>query len=980
MKNIDRTNLNEEIGKNAVLVKKSNRNQNLKEEISQPQNENNLTDRKFIKNNLSLIISLLLGGVFSNVGYAETTQMLYTGSQTLTLSGELDGNFNILIGDTTGTKLGVVVKKNGSPVGSNTELTIDYTNGLTPSYVISGYKVFQTNDNSESFSNNNNNVIVKNGVVFGSLFSGLNSAIDYKSFQCNLQNTCEENTLQFDISDKYMNSSNNVISFEKDTQISEQKVNLFSGISNQKVLIENSNSGRNERRYGPFLYQSYLLNNTITSNENSILINSSSKNFNKINSGESSINLNINKFQTNDPNENIAIMDTFMNFYNTIENNKLKSNKNIITIRTNNSEFGDISAGRSAFDSVNENIILGKASQSFYFYYTYNLLLKNINMESNENSIIVSGNNNILTNIYSGSSTLLSKNIDIKDYSWVGVNKDIDGLKLNSNNNKIELNGSSFVTGNIITGYTKLDLNDRDEFIDLRLQYYLNKLNNIESNATGNAININGSHVFDQNNSIKIYGGYFDYNVAADKKIITYDVFTGNTLNYYNSVPINIKEIGNFQNYNFIIHSDSTIHDPSTPFITANKIVLGSHVSNMSDTSQGLKSEIHVTEIAGDKEIANNTKYILMQARDINGLIENSNGAHLVESVAQQGLSRVYDVDTYIEGNNVVAVFEGSQDDNGVETNPQLDALLLGNLSGLMLLTRNGDLLSDNLFNAISEQNYQRGLTPFIITSGNHTKYETGRHSNIKSDGALTTIGLSWQDEQTTLGAFIENGWDSYTTFNGFTDVANVSGKGHNRFNGFGLYGHYDFMNGWYADATLRGGRLHTAFETDDLRNVETDERAAYNLSTNYYGANLEGGYSIKFDPKNTVNLKAKYLWAQTDSQDLTIASEQIHFNKLDSHRIQFHIENLNQITPELTFISSLGYEHEFTGKAQGHASSHGFFEMDDQSVKGGTGISTLGLRYNPSQYKNLTLDVKATGYIGKREGGIGMLKVDYAF
>lgn len=882
-------------------------------------------------------------------------------------------------------------------------------------YSIATANVAYINDTK---STTDNNEIVINGTVnkFTSLnagYSALNTIGGERIGTSNLDRDSYNQT-QIYMAGSEANANNNKIKINGDGS---KVLNIASGKAIFNIF------------YGDAQYQStHSDNNTSTgqhkgvyvnANNNSFTVKGNKNIFDEINIGDAQFNSGFGK-----ANGKGNILYWEANQFNSNNNNfhSTGTSNNLGIIKVGqfvlNSTFDDVDS--VGFNSIAPNAILGMS-----------FLGSDIN--TNENIVEISGedtklnslnvgelNFNIETNnILAGIYTDQNNNV-IKGDAFLSI--ELKDVSLKSNNNSINLNGRSTISGDIITG--KIDFNISHGVIsgengtDIKPLIYTNSnfspslysdngvnINGTKAFANHNIITIDGTHTFiqgdvqdptDPTKTIKeygsIYGGYLNYNkdqqyflanadgTASNVQTFvhpeSYDVFTGNTLNYNNRAPITLKEIGNFQNYNFII--DSEIDDPNTPFITADTIILGSHESNMSDTSKGLKSDIYVTEIAGDKEIINNTKYILMQAT--NNLIENSHGTHLVESVSQQGLSRVYDVDTYIEGNNVVAVIEGGPEDNGVETNPQLDALLLGNLSGLMLLTRNADTLSDNLFNAISEQNYQRGLTPFIITSGNHTKYETGHHSNIKSDGALTTIGLSWQDEQTTLGTFVENGWDSYTTFNGFTDVTNVSGKGHNRFNGIGLYGHYDFMNGWYADATVRGGRLHTAFETDDLRKVETNERAEYKLSTNYYGANLEGGYSITFNPKNTVNLKAKYLWAQTNSQDLTVASEQIHFNKLDSHRVQFHIENLNQFTPELTFISSLGYEHEFTGKAQGHASSFGFFEIEDQSVKGGTGISSIGLRYIPSQYKNLSLDVKATGYIGKREGGMGMLKVDYTF
>lgn len=487
-------------------------------------------------------------------------------------------------------------------------------------------------------------------------------------------------------------------------------------------------------------------------------------------------------------------------------------------------------------------------------------------------------------------------------------------------------------------------------------------------NATKNVISIEGSHTFTNPNST-IYGGYLNY-TNKDYKPVSFDVFTGNTLKYANKTPISIKEVANFNIYKFTINP--TFANQSTALITADKIVLGSTSSNMSTPQPNLKSDISVEYISAGPIVNNNSEFILMSATALEG---NGQGS-VTRGVAQQGVSLVYDVDTFIRGNQVVAIVEGGPEDIGPESNPQLKALLEGNLSGLMLLTRNADNISDNLYSAISEQNKHRGLVPFIIFNGNHIRYNTG--SYIKSNGGSVTTGISYQEDQWTGGLFIENGWDSYKTFNNFLDVNNVRGRGHNRFNGLGLYGHYDFNNGWYTEASLRGGKLRTSFVTDDIRHSDTKERAEYSVSGNYYGLHLTGGYNYQLNEKNDLDISLKYLWSGTDGHDIEIAGEQIKFNKLNSHRLRLNGENTYKLNSNLNLLTGLGYEYEFDGVAKGTALS--LYDINEPSVKGSTGIATIGIRYEPVNNTNFSMDLKASGYFGKREGGSALLHLKYAF
>ncbi|OTG87463.1 hypothetical protein B9T31_02875 [Acinetobacter sp. ANC 4558] len=671
--------------------------------------------------------------------------------------------------------------------------------------------------------------------------------------------------------------------------------------------------------------------------------------------------------------------------------NKLNANNNTASIIGNHNAFNDITAGHAVLHTTYGNIMGGTAQTigdppSAYESETKAWIRANANtFNANSNQILISGSENKFNNITAGYAGL---NIKLGDVT--GTTQILDGVtssnatnltltitntNLSAKDNEIQLTGSSTIDGNIHVGYLDFNLEHKAiENADGSAGTISPNLNNTTAFATNNIISIEGNHQFTKSDAT-IYGGYLAYNTENNYKPESYDVFTGNTLNYANRTPISIGEIANFQHYNFTL--DPTLANKNTAMITAKHISLGSNESNISNGTQ-VASDIKVVGIHSGKLVSTDSKFILMQANQ--GQLTGLGQGHTSTGVAQQGISLLYDVETSIDQANdqVIATITSGHNEPGPVVNPQLEALLEGNLSGLMLLTRNADHLSDHLFGAMDQQN-KRGLIPFVLFSGNHARYNTGSH--IKSDGGLFTAGLSLQQDQSIVGIFFENGWDSYKTYNDYNNAPDVKGKGHNRFNGAGLYGHYDFLNGWYMDGSFRAGRLHTAFETDDIRNAATGERASYNISGNYYGIHLTGGYIFTINDENELDLSAKYLWSGTESQNLVIAGDKMHFNQLNSHRIRLNAENNYQLQPELTLLTGLGYEYEFKAKAGG--TTYEFFDIargDEPTVKGSTGIATLGVRYEPTAYNRLSMDFKASGYFGKREGGAATVKVDYKF
>ncbi|MEA4837754.1 MAG: autotransporter outer membrane beta-barrel domain-containing protein [Rhodospirillaceae bacterium] len=486
--------------------------------------------------------------------------------------------------------------------------------------------------------------------------------------------------------------------------------------------------------------------------------------------------------------------------------------------------------------------------------------------------------------------------------------------------------------------------------------------------VTDNTVNISGNPTFAPTASIK--GGY---QAGASH---TYDVFTGNTLNF-SAHPVSIDTVSNFENYNFTINP--VLANTGTALISADHIVLGTDATNH-NTGTDATSKITVVGIHSGTPLNTGDEFILMRSTSA---FDGYGAAGLSSTgLAQQGISLLYDVRTDIDlaNNEVTAtIITVNPSDNGApdaRVNPQLKALPEGYLAGLMLVTRGVDNIAYNAFNAINEQNHENGLVPFAIISGSYSRYNSGSH--IKSNDFFLTGGLSYQQEHVTLGAFLESGWGNYDSYNSFYNAANVHGDGNTRYFGAGLLGRYDFDNGVYTDASIRFGRNRTEFDTIDILNIATGQFASYNVKTNYASAHAGVGYLLPLNDKNELDLSAKYLHSTVGGKDVLVAGDPIHFDRLNSSRMRLSTMVNHHYSSTVTFNAGLGYEHEFDGKAR--ATTYGVYNIQVPSVRGGTGTVSLGANIKPIADQNLSLDFKANGYTGKREGVGVSIRANYAF
>ncbi len=581
------------------------------------------------------------------------------------------------------------------------------------------------------------------------------------------------------------------------------------------------------------------------------------------------------------------------------------------------------------------------------------------------NSVILNSNHNVINN---DNIITLNDNSHVKTVEGFSINlltaSDNEGNSavIDAKGNIINLNDNSYVN-TLYVGKAKVNSNDENGVI----------------NINDNIVNINDNAKI----SDSIYGGFID----QDSNPAEYDIFSGNTLNFSAS-PVNLSgSISNFETYNFSV--DPALANTDVALITANDIIFGSNDANLksSDPNNALEkaSQVRVTGIRSGEELFAGDTFVLIQAGNtMSGAAEGQ----VTNGVAQQGISLLYEVQTTVDasGNRVTAtilnnekpVDPGNGNGNGgqaARVNPQLKALSEGHLASAMMLTRGADALANDTVHTIEYQNPQKGLAPFINLSGGKNRYNSGSRINAK-DGLLTG-GISYQTDKLTGAVMIESGWGSYDTHNGFATQKDVNGDGHNRYVGAAVLGQYNFDSGMYTQASLRTGKNRNTFDTKDIQNLSTGEYAHYNLDSNYLGSHIGIGYNKALDDKNTADVSVKYLWTHLKGKDINVAGDTIHFDDINSQRVQINGDLTHNYSKAVAFRTGLGFEYELDGKAK--SSTYGY-DIAAPGVKDGTTILTVGSTVKPLDAQPLSLDVNVSGYTGKRDGIGGSIKFGYAF
>ncbi|WP_279111636.1 autotransporter outer membrane beta-barrel domain-containing protein [Bartonella apis] len=501
------------------------------------------------------------------------------------------------------------------------------------------------------------------------------------------------------------------------------------------------------------------------------------------------------------------------------------------------------------------------------------------------------------------------------------------------------------------------------------------------SSATKNIVTLMGKSV---GISGSVYGGY---DAAASSN----DVFTGNTLNL-NEFRGSMAGIYNFENYNWVLPKDIVNNDTLIHITGTNPVDLAKTSHTVSLLNDG--NRLHV-----------NDKITLID--------KSKNGPDVSSLEVHQGNFIIYDMKLQQENDgyvltavNVTDTSDNGGDNSGDELagriNPRSKAFSEGRVASLGFLNQAADLIANSGIRSAkaavlegADKAWNMNLMPFFVIDGSSNRYKTGSHADV--DGFNMAVGLASGFEiankhAVTLGAFFEYGRGTYDTYNSFATYASVHGDGDTHYTGGGILGRIDFAgtglglvdkldagqaDGLYAEASFRAGHIDTDFDTNDILGI-TGGSSKYDSGADYYGLHGGVGYVMNFDERNSVDVYARYLWTKIDSETVNIGVDKLRFDDADSSRIRIGTRYTMAYNQQFKPFVGVAYDHEFEGTIDAHAYQ---LKLDKPSLEGDSGIFEAGVSMKPiSTIEALSVDISGQGYIGKRQGGGGGLKIKYQF
>ena len=458
--------------------------------------------------------------------------------------------------------------------------------------------------------------------------------------------------------------------------------------------------------------------------------------------------------------------------------------------------------------------------------------------------------------------------------------------------------------------------------------------------ANNNTVNITGGTL---GAMMSLYGGYSEKGSS------------GNTLNLHTKGNT-VKNLGYFQNLNFYV-PEGTAAGETMVTVTGNadvsKAVIQAGIEKTTKLAPGQAINL-IYDAGGIK--TDGTSYSMMSGKDI---VSDAGFVDRKAAVKKQDDSTI-----------VVYV---PKDEKGT-IHPDTKIIPEDRENGINTIKNAGDLVSNAAEGAWKEDHdVDAKFVPYAIVGGYDLHYNTG--SYIDSNGMAANVGLIRRIRRDgaidTVMPFLEYGRSNYASF--LDDGARGDGRQH--YTGGGVLLRRDLDDGKYYEGAIRAGRLK-----GDFHGIIDSTALRYDSSAPYVAAQAGAG-KIYAKDRDTYDLYGKFFWTHLGSDTATIRNSRgeakYEFDDINSYRTRLGMRWTRNFDKVRSLYAGIGWDYEFDSKARAFYDA---YRTDTPTVKGSSEFLELGWKSKVTSDHPWGVDLKATGWIGKQEGGTLFATVSRSF
>ena len=586
-------------------------------------------------------------------------------------------------------------------------------------------------------------------------------------------------------------------------------------------------------------------------------------------------------------------------------------------------------------------------------------------------------------------------------YSGTGATPDYTQSRFLSGNvykNSVEINGGTITNG--IVGGASLTQNAYENSVTINDGTISGEIigGEIRYPMTGaslhdNSININGGTITGDVIAAKIDDSSFGVNVPVTNNVI--NIYGSPNLSGANLIGVsgsNYTSSNNFLNiHTYGITAQNISNFDNINFYLPLEVQSGDRILTLTNGTTNLGLDSIGIQMHGNSPLTTgDTVNIIYNANGID--VSSTNYGNLAASADVVG-GTTYDGGTITRGSTAVYALNLATSADGTELTAQVGELIGDTGNPIPESSREFAYLPVDVPDPFTEMMIEQienesestddsesssaedtlsvheasGFSIFMNAGGGQIKTKTGNGTWTTSKKGNFDFGLARSLDSKAgtwfIAPIIEYASGSYDSHlpNG------IKGNGTSKYTAGGFIARKLNNNGFYYEASLRGGRAESDFASNDFLIEGERSRVTYEMSSPVFTGHVRLGVAKKFNANNILDIYGIYSYAHQGSMDTDLSSgENVEFTSVHAQKFRLGYRFTTRTSAISRVYTGLAYQYDSTSGAT--ATAFDYVKHSDGS-KGSSGMLEFGWQIKPNLNNPWLLDINATGWVGYHRG-----------
>ena len=283
---------------------------------------------------------------------------------------------------------------------------------------------------------------------------------------------------------------------------------------------------------------------------------------------------------------------------------------------------------------------------------------------------------------------------------------------------------------------------------------------------------------------------------------------------------------------------------------------------------------------------------------------------------------------------------------------------------------------SDKIFSA--EDFLQLHDYKFFFNSGSKTVSTKSSSGTLKTSRGSYSLGFarSFNSDfgKIYVAPVFESASGNYTA----TLSNSMLGTGKIKYSAGGIIARLMQENGFYIEGSFRAGRTENNFASNDFIISGYPTRVTYTMEAPIFTGHLRLGNAIKLDANNIFDLYGIYFATRQNGKTATLSTgDNVNFNSAFAQTFRLGYRLTTRLNKVSKIYSGLAYQYE--KNSDSIATAINYFKQSEGAT-GSSGMVEFGWQIKPNRFTSWTLDLNATGWVGRQQGFNIFAKAEKSF